>query len=121
MEFALLIYAIEVLSGFGTFSAIMLLVGGMVLGVALVIAGVDGDTPKIWALLRSAPVYAKGWVCLLVVSAFLVPTQVTMHAMIAAYAGQAVLESSTVERLAPKSLQLLESYLDKQLEEMEVE
>ena len=123
MEFALLIYAIEIISAIGNLSGMIIFAAILVFligGVITIISEGEFLESQI-KYFNTKLAWAKYAFVIVVVVEILIPSRTTMHTMIAAYAGQTVIASDAVGRLAPKSLQLIEGYLDKQIESMESE
>ena len=121
MDFALLIYLISVLAGLNDLFEFGLLLGGIaVIGSLIGMCIVEFDEramPSLKRMLKFGAVVFFVSVPL----GILMPSKGTMYAMVAAYTGQSVLESETVGRLAPKSLQILEQYMDEFLVEKKKE
>jgi hypothetical protein len=67
-------------------------------------------------------IFLKKYIKLAVITLFmlliittLIPTKETTYTMLAAYGVEGIAKSNTVHRLAPKSIALLEQYMDEQL------
>ena len=123
MELALIVYGIQI-------TGHLYIVAGVLFNALVFLLCIVGFVGIIWTfdsdydldeykrLVRSSgkPLLLPALV--ITILAVLTPPKSTMYAMLAAYGGQSVLESESVQRLAPKSLELLEGYIDKHLEEL---
>lgn len=129
-----LVYFIDMLDslrfpGIGCMFFVMLAVAGcmVVYWVAVSDLGWLGDEKEAASILTKKYLkFCKWWIPLLLVSASLnviIPSKDTAYKMIAAYgvseAYLAASESETVQRLAGKSLNIIESALDKYIAESE--
>lgn len=124
MELATTIYLISLFSKLGGAAGFMAVVIGMLAATAFGVAAIIGqveDDESAKAFVKQGLKPSVITVVLLILTTAIVPNKNTMYAMLAAYGGQSVIESEAAGRLAPKSLKLLEGYMDKQLKELEEE
>lgn len=119
MELALIIYLVGLVASLDWVAQAMLIIWGVGGGVLIFLAlpmefeGRHVASPK-----KPFRSWLIGTFVLALVSV-VTPSERTAYAMLAAYGGQQVVESEAMGRLAPKSLQLLEGYMDKHLAELE--
>lgn len=121
MELALVIYLIGASAKLSSVAITALCISSFaVLGVFLTsfsfleeIRKSEGATALVCKGLR-----VLGWVCGLCLAVVVfVPSERTAYTMLAAYGGQSLVESDDFKRVAPKSLQILEKYMDEKLAE----
>lgn len=123
MELALVIYLIGAFAKLGEIAAgalKVLTVVGIFAAAALVVFWDDVlENERELVLLKQA-VRAFAWALgLCFVFVVFLPSQKTAYTMLAAYGGQSLVESDDFKRMAPKSLQILEKYMDEKLAEQE--
>lgn len=135
MDLALLVYAISLLHGIGTFFVASLIISGA-LAFALFLFRVTDGTPAFYNKgTEREEIIAKGktaekwiWRCLInvIISAWvliLLPTEKTAYTMVGAYAAQKVTENEKVQQMSGKVLKIIEQkldgYIDQGLEEAE--
>lgn len=128
MDLALLVYLISVVTNLGDYLNISLVVVSVFLVASLIAIGVLGDVSYLsesrrLSMLESRKVaikYATRSVIAIIVigliSAF-VPSEKTMYVMVGAYAAQKVYESPASEKIAEKTLKVIESKLDSYINE----
>ena len=120
IDAALIIYCISVLERLGELASMFALIGGVVIfsagATAVLVGAIEGSESLEFIRPFRKPLYALciAW-ALAVVANIAIPSQKTMYVMLAAYAGQEVLTSDAVGRIAPKSVAVIEKYLDEQL------
>lgn len=116
MELALIIYFIDHLLEAAAHTAGFLLFATAAYGFLCVLGYADKEENKEYFLNRIR-LCIKVFLCLIVLI-IIIPKKDTAYAMLAAYGAQSVAELEQVQRMAPKSLRLLELTLDKKLSEL---
>lgn len=113
MKLALIIYLINLADNIAQVSYLSIIVFGM--GTLFLILSWVTDEDEREAL---AVYIKKGLIItfIAILIAVLTPSTRTSYTMLAAYGGQAVLESDAVGRIAPKSIAVIEQFLDDKLE-----
>ena len=109
------VYAIDVLGSiddsFGFIAGILILIGGLL--VAMALTAFDGDaaerSERIVGTIGRRMLYIGVFMALVVL---LVPTKQTMYTMLAIKAVDVVIETDAVQTLVPKSVEVVEEYLD---------
>ncbi|AJT60776.1 hypothetical protein [Citrobacter phage CVT22] len=124
MELALFFYFAEVSSNLAFILLAMGIIGAIIWGITTINAFMNADyawnTKQAKAATHERFKASKGVpiACVIaIVVSCLLPSKDTMYTMAATYGVQSVAENSNVQRLAGKSLQVLESKLDEYLKE----
>lgn len=118
MDLALLVYAINTLSGIrGILGALVGLSALIVLGLFLYMGDQYGEDNKnkLWAWKR-----VKMWFGIGLASVFLVvllPSQKTAYTMVGAYAAQKIAQDPKVEQMGAKVLVIINQKLDEYIDE----
>lgn len=118
MDLALLVYAINTLSGIrGILGALVGLSALIVLGLFLYMGDQYGEDNKnkLWAWKR-----VKMWFGIGLASVFLVvllPSQKTAYTMVGAYAAQKIAQDPKVEQMGSKVLVIINQKLDEYIDE----
>ena len=116
MSLATIIYLIAVGSSLGQFMAVSGVTALLVSLFCMICAWEESHEGTVKLSIKVASVSV-----LAIFLSLLIPNEKTMYTMLAASGVQQVAESDAVGRLAPKSLALLEKYMDSQLKELENE
>ena len=116
MDLALLVYAISLLKGIGTFCVGMLLLCGVVM-IANFLYWADGygDDRTPGCISRAWKAFWVAIVCFWLL--ILLPSERTAYTMVGAYAAQKVTENEKVQQMSGKVLQIIEQKLDGYIEE----
>lgn len=109
------VYAIDVLGSidetFGFAAGVLILVGSLL--VAMALTAFDGENPKepekIVGTFGKRMLYVGVFMAIIVL---LVPTKQTMYTMLAIKAVDVVIETDAVQTLVPKSVEVVEEYLN---------
>ena len=114
MELALLFYLAGVVGGVQLLLGLVVGVGGFALLVSTIVTVAEGRFDR-WprGLFRKL---VLSWIAMAITCA-LIPDKKTIYTMAAAYGVQTAAENPNVQRMAGKSLQLLEGKLDEYLKD----
>jgi hypothetical protein len=123
MELALLVYAISLLSGIGTFFGITIIaLIGVSIGIGIYVADSDEksyytDTKNVKRAANA--IYATKWLwrnlCIGIAAAWviiLLPSEKTAYTMVGAYAAQKIAQDPKVEQMGSKVLVIINQKLD---------
>lgn len=108
METALLIYLIEVTGNLRLVLLSASIGSGVMVPLVAFTASMEGKGEEWAGKIKALFIFSA----VALVTTVLLPSKATMHVMVAAYLGQEIVQSETVQRVAPKALAVLEEYLD---------